>query len=322
MKYLTSALAGAFVCLTWPGSVAAGCGAVSITEMDWASARVVTAVSRFLMREGYGCEVSVVPSATLTALVSIAENGEPDIATEVWSNNAPIYAELEASGKLVTLTDVLSDGGVEGWWIPAYWAEAHPELTTIEGVMANPELVGGRFHNCADGWGCRVFNDNLIRALDLESVGIEIFNHASVETLATSVAAAYADEGPWFGYYWGPSWVLGRYPLVQVRVGAYVPEINACNARADCATPGISAYAPSRVLTAATTGFVEREPDIAALMAKVSFTNERMSGLLAWQQANTSSADETAAHYLATYPDEWSDWLDDHARERLATLLR
>jgi len=38
----------------------AACGEVSITEMDWASAAVVTAVSKFLMEQGYGCEVQVV----------------------------------------------------------------------------------------------------------------------------------------------------------------------------------------------------------------------------------------------------------------------
>ena len=97
---------------------------------------------------------------------------------------------LFGSGKVEELGEVLTPGGVEGWWIPTYLAEEHPELTTIEGIMANPELVDGRFNNCPDGWGCRVTNDNLIRALDLESSGLEVFNHGSGETLATSMASA------------------------------------------------------------------------------------------------------------------------------------
>ena len=35
----------------------ADCGEVSITEMDWASSAVVTAVATFLMEQGYGCSV-------------------------------------------------------------------------------------------------------------------------------------------------------------------------------------------------------------------------------------------------------------------------
>ncbi len=49
-------------------SAAADCGEVSITEMDWASSAVVTYVSKFLMEQGYGCTVQVVPSSTTPAV--------------------------------------------------------------------------------------------------------------------------------------------------------------------------------------------------------------------------------------------------------------
>ena len=123
----------------------AACGKVSITEMNWASASVVTNVAKFLMEQGYGCKVTAVPSDTVPAATSLAEKGEPDIATEMWVNSAPVYQKLEAEGKVKTVGNVLSDGGAEHWLIPKYLAEKHPELKTIEGVLANPKLVGGRF---------------------------------------------------------------------------------------------------------------------------------------------------------------------------------
>ena len=132
----------------------ADCGDVSITEMDWASSAVVTYVSKFLMEQGYGCSVQLVPSSTTPAVASLAETGEPDLVTELWAAYTPAYFDLKEQGKVVELANVLVDGGVEGWWIPQYLADEHPELTTIEGIAANPELVGGRFHDCPDGWGC------------------------------------------------------------------------------------------------------------------------------------------------------------------------
>jgi glycine betaine/proline transport system substrate-binding protein len=122
-------------------SAMAECGEVSITEMDWASSQVVTAVSAFLLQQGLGCDVQKVPSSTVPALTSLAETGEPDILTEVWANSTPSYEPLLAEGKLVEMANVLSDGGVEAWWIPAYLAETNPELTTWEGIMANPVAV-------------------------------------------------------------------------------------------------------------------------------------------------------------------------------------
>ena len=53
--------AAAAVLMTSGSAAYADCGEVSITEMDWASSAVVTAVATFLMEQGYGCSVQKVP---------------------------------------------------------------------------------------------------------------------------------------------------------------------------------------------------------------------------------------------------------------------
>ena len=315
-----AALVGAVLGLS-AGAAVADCGEVSITEMNWDSAAVVTAVSKFLMEQGYGCTVTTVPSSTLPALTSIAETGEPDIATEMWINTAPEYDEIEAEGRIETLADVLSDGGIEAFWVPRYLVDEHPELATMDGILANPELVGGRFHNCPDGWACRVVNDNLAKAWDFEGHGMEVFDHGSGETLTTSVAAANENEEPWFGYYFAPTSVLGKYDMVMVDMGPHVEEAHDCNSKPDCASPGKSAYPSSRVVTGATADFAEREPEVMELMSHVSFTNDQMNEVLAWQEDNAASPDEAAVHFLTSYKDVWGGWLDDAAREKLAPLL-
>ncbi|ETW13785.1 glycine betaine/proline ABC transporter, periplasmic glycine betaine/proline-binding protein [Roseivivax marinus] len=297
------------------------CGEVSITEMNWASGSVVTGVATFLMQQGYGCDVTVVPSSTNPAITSVAESGEPDILTELWVNAAPVYDRLEAEGKVEALTGVLSDGGVEGWWIPDYLLEAHPELATIEGVLENPELVGNRFHNCPDGWACKTVNNNNIRAAGLEEAGIEVFNHGSGETMATSIASAYENEEPWFGYYWAPTSVLGRYPMTRVDVGGYDEEAHDCNSTEDCADPQLSAYPNGKVLTVVTESFAEDEPEVVDMLRNLQFTNDQMNSILAWQQENSATAEEAAVHFLQNYKDTWSSWLNDSARERLSSML-
>ncbi|WP_165856108.1 ABC transporter substrate-binding protein [Marinobacter sp. JSM 1782161] len=298
------------------------CGEVSITQMNWASNEVVTNVAKFLMEQGYGCDVSVVPSDTVPAITSVAENGEPDIVTELWVNSTgKVFDRLESEGKIERLGKVLRPGGVEGWWIPTYLAEEHPELKTIEGVMAHPELVGNRFNNCPDGWGCRVVSDNLIRALDLESSGIEVFNHGSGETLASSMGSAYENQEPWFGYYWGPTVPLGKYDMTKVDMGEYKPEVHEANQTPDAENPGVSAFPAAPVLTAVTTDFKEREPAVADMLSKLHFKTSEMSALLAWKDANSASGEEAAVYFLQNNPDTWSQWLNDSARENLSALL-
>ena len=322
MKFTRNSVAVAALLVASAGAAHAECGEVTITEMDWASSTVVTAVSVFLMEQGYGCDVTIFPSSTNPAITSVAETGRPDILTELWVNTAPGYPELRDSGRVDPLGAVLSDGGQEGWWIPQYLADAHPELTTLEGLLANPELVGGRFHNCPDGWACRVVNDNLIRAVDMEAAGFEVFNHGSGETLATSIAAAYTDGEPWVGYYWAPTSILGQYPMVMIDMGPFDADIHACNASNDCADPAVSPYPTADVLTVVTVDFGDREPDIAEFMSNVSFTNAQMGEILAWQEENSASAEEAAVYFLTSYPDVWSGWINDEARERLAALLQ
>ncbi|MEQ8589358.1 MAG: ABC transporter substrate-binding protein [Thalassobaculaceae bacterium] len=305
-----------------PAAASADCGEVSITEMNWASASVVTNVSKFIMEQGYGCEVTVVPSDTVPAVTSVAENGEPDIVTELWLNSTgDAYARLESQGKIERVAKVLTPGGVEGWWIPTYLAEQHPELKTIEGIMANPALVGSRFNNCPSGWGCRIVNDNLIQALDLEASGIDVFDHGSGETLSTSMAAAYENQEPWFGYYWGPTVPLGKYEMTRVDLGEYKEAVHAANQNADTSDPGVSDFPAAPVLTSVTADFKEREPAIAELMGNVSFETDTMSAVLAWKDENNASAEEAAVYYLTTYKDEWASWLNAEARENLASVL-
>lgn len=298
------------------------CGEISITEMNWASSAIVTSVSSFLMEQGYGCDVTKVPSSTTPALASVSETGKPEIVTELWINGTPAYDELSEAGSITTLTDVLSDGGIEGWWIPTYLVDEHPELATLEGVLANPDLVGNMFHQCPEGWGCKNVNAALAKAVDLEGHGIEVFQHGSGETMATAIASAFENKEPFLGYYWAPTSVLGKYDMTSVDLGPYNEEIHLCNADPDCEEVGVSSYPVGPVKTVVTTTFADDHPDLAELMTNVSFTNAQMGEVLAWQEENNASADEAAVYFLTNYQDTWQSWVDDSAREKLAALLQ
>ena len=318
MKKLTLALT--FGALTAPAIAHADCGEVSVAEMNWASGQIITSITAFLMQQGYGCDVKIVQSATTTAITSLAENNEPDVVPELWVNSAQAYFRLEEEGKVTKAADVFADGGSENWWVPSYLVEEHPELATIEGVLANPDLVGGRFHNCPDGWGCRIANDNLVKAFDFEGHGMEVFDHGSGETLPASMASAYENREPWFGYYWGPTAVLGRYDMVAVDMGPYDAEIHACNQVQDCENPRKSSYPAAPVLTVVTADFAERNPEIFELVSNISFGTQELSNLLAWQQDNSASSEEAAVHFLTSQKDTWINWVNEPAAEKLAAI--
>ncbi len=312
----------ALTMLAAPAMAQDDCGEVSITEMNWASASVVTNVANFIMEQGYGCDVSIVPSDTVPSVTSVAENGEPDIVTELWVNlTGDVYDRLIEEGRVEELGPVLVPGAIDGWWIPTYLAEEHPELTTIEGVLDNPDLVGGMFHNCPEGWGCRVVNDNLLPAFGVADAGIEVFDHGSGETLATSMASAYESEEPWFGYYWAPTSLLGQYDMTKVDLGEYDEQAYSAAQNPDAEDVGRTSFPDAPVATAVTTEFSEQHPDLAEFLSNMSFEVETMNGIVAWMEENSASGEEGAVYFLTNNQDTWSGWINDAARENLSQVL-
>jgi glycine betaine/proline transport system substrate-binding protein len=188
--------------------------------------------------------------------------------------------------------------------------------------MANPAAVGGKFNDCPSGWACDIINNNNLIALNAEAGGLERFQHGSGETLQASIASAYDEKKPWFGYYWAPTAVLGKYPMVQVKVAEYNADAHTCNGDVDCADPKVSSYPRSKVVTAASAAFVEREPAVAELLKNVAFTNAQMGEVLAWRLDNNASYDEAAVYFLTNYKDSWAGWLNDEAKGKLAALLK
>ena len=315
--------------LVTTGVALAECGKVTIGEMNWNSARVIANVEKFILEKGYGCEVELAQTTTVPAMISMVEKGEPDIAAEIWIHSiSESFEQGLAEGRVVSAGNVLSDGGVEAWWIPAYFAEAHPEIRTVRQLMDNAHLFQdpedpskGRFYNCPSGWACKIINTNLFRAYGLSET-FNNFDPGSAEGLAGAIAKAYERQEPWFGYYWAPTAILGKYPMVMVELAAFDPEGHACNNREDCAAPHAGRYPPSEVLAVATRAFAESHPDEFAFLGNISFPNDVMNAVLAWGEDNQSEGNEMAGYFMAKHESLWSSWLPENVADKVKAALK
>jgi len=300
------------------GQAQAACGKVSISDMNWASATLIAHVDAFVLRHGYGCDVETITGDTMPTGTSMVEKGEPDIAPEFWTNNfKAALAKGIAEKRLNVLGDALSDGGEEGFWVPEYLVKKDPSLATIAGVMKNAKMFKhpedpdkGAFMTCPAGWGCQITNGHLYKALKLEAAGFDLVDPGSGAALAGAIAKAYERKQPWFGYYWAPTAVLGKYKMVKVNTGGTDMEhFNTCLTQAECADPKPSMYPPSPVKTLVVQSFVDRVPDGAKYLAKRSYTNALMNGLLAWVKDNQADGETAAAHFLKNHEAIWAKWM-------------
>ena len=322
-------LAGALMAVGLGSAAHAACGKVTIAEMSWASAGVAAHVQDVILSKGYGCQSELVPGNTVPTVTSMTEKSEPDIAPEIWLNSArePIEKAV-AEGRLKIAGEILSDGGDEGWLVPTYVVEKHPELTTLQAVLERRDLFPdkedpgkGRFYTCPSGWACQIINANLYKAFGLEKAGFNLFDPGSGEGLAAAIAKAYERREPIFTYYWAPTSVLGRYPMVKLGGMKHDPESWPCVIDKDCDDPKPNLWPKSVVYTVVTSGFAKAAPEAFQFVSSFSWPNKLVNSLLAWKDDNQATGRETAEYFLKNHESVWTAWVTADAAAKVKAGL-
>jgi glycine betaine/proline transport system substrate-binding protein len=312
-------------------ALAEDCGSVSVAEMNWASAGVAAWVDKIILEAGYGCDVELVTGDTMPTFTSMNEKAEPDMAPELWVNAVKVALDKAVEeDRMVIAAPMLSDGGVEGWWIPKYIADAHPDIKTVEDALAHPELFPapedpsrGAVYNCPAGWNCQISTENLFKAYDAESKGFDLIDTGSAAGLDGSIANAYEREQGWLGYYWAPTSVMGKYEMVALDAG--VPNDkemwDACTSQADCADPKPNAYPVSDVFTVVTKGFAEKAGVAMEYVKTRKWDNQTVGQLLAWKDENQGSNEDTAYYFLTNNKEMWTKWLPEDVAAKVEAEL-
>ncbi len=311
---------------------AADCGKVTVASMNWQSAEVLAEVDRVILSSGYGCEVEIVPGDTMPTLTSMMEKGKPDVAPEAWVN--AVREPLEAAvreGRLHFAARSLQDGGVEGWWIPKYVADAHPGIKTIDDALKRPDLFPapeddgkGAVHNCPSGWNCQLTTGNAFKAWGAADKNFVLVDTGSAAGLDGSIAKAYNRRQGWLGYYWAPTSILGKYEMVKLDAG--VPHdpaaFAACNAKPDCANPQKNDWARAEVFTVVTDRFKQAGGPAVDYLNRRSWGNDTVNQLLAWMSANQATGEDGARHFLQTQPQVWRAWVTPEVAAKVEAAVR
>lgn len=310
----------------------ADCGEVTIASMNWKSAEVSAELDKLILNEGYGCDANIVVGDTVPTIVSMAEKGQPDIAPEAWIDMLPEVVKTEIDkGKLVKAAPILSNGGVNGWWIPKYFADAHPEIKTIQDVLKHPELFPnpenpkqGAVFNGAQGWAGTVATAQLFKAYKGEEAGFKLVDTGSAAGLDGSLINAYERKAGWVGFYWAPSALLGKYAMVKLDHGAPFDKNNwdNCITVSTCPNPKPTAWSSDRVYTLVSDRFAKKaEADVKGYLDKRSWSTDTISALMAWMDENQASGEEGARYFLKNNEALWTQWVSPEAAANIKQSL-
>lgn len=310
---------------------AAECGNVTIASMNWQSAEVAANLDKVILEEGYGCTAEIVSGDTVPTLTSMAEKGEPDIAPEAWVSLQPelVKRGLEG-GKVVAAAKILSDGAIQGWWIPKYIAEAHPDIKTIPDLFKHPELFPapedkskGAVFNGPQGWGGTVVTTQLFKANGGDKANFTLVDTGSAAGLDGSIAKAYEGKQAWVGYYWAPTSLLGKYEMVKLGYGVDydAAEWKRCTSIADCPDPKPNAWPADDVQTLVSKTFADRAGPAMDYLNKRAWTNDTVNKLIAWMTDNQATGEDGAKHFLKENEAQWKEWVSPEVAEKIKASL-
>lgn len=301
---------------------------VVFADLNYGSAQFHTAVASRIVRDGFGCEIDSIPGDTIPLINGVAR-GDADIIMEIWTANpAQAWVDAEADGKTVALGTTFPDA-TEGWFVPTSIVSGAdavaPDLKSVSDLVnytelfADPEEPGdGRFYNCPAGWQCEVVNSKKLIAYGLED-SYTNFRPGTGEALAAAAEAAALRNKPAVFYYWGPTWLLGKYDFTKLDEPAFDKAVWDEMMASDTPTQA-TAYPVSKVIIGGNKEFTEAAPDLTAFLKAYSSTNAATSAALAYMRDNDASPDEAAVHFLKTNTD-WTGWVSADMVDKVKSAL-
>ena len=315
-------------------SAFAKCGDVSMAEMNWASAELMANIDKVILEEGYGCNVELVAGATMPSFTSMNEKGQPDVAAELWINAVrnPLNKAMK-EGRLHSVVEGPITELGEGWWIPPHTRKKHPELKTVLDILKRPDLFPhsedkskGAFVGCPAGWGCQLANNNLFRAFEMEKKGWVLVDPGSAAGLDGSMSKAAERGENWFGYYWAPTALIGKYNMVPLDFGvpfAGKENWDGCIVKAeqDCANPKPSAWTKSEVHTVITDRFKKQGVEAVTYLTKRVVPGPVMNAMLVFMADQQAGGADAAVEFLKKHEAIWSKWVSADAAKKIKKAL-
>ena len=301
---------------------------IIFADLGYDSALFHNAVAQFILEAGYGCATDALPGETIPLINGVAR-GNIDVIMEIWTANpAQAWVDAEAAGTVVPVGSNFPDA-TEGWFVPRYLVEGPdavaPGLLSVADLphyvdlFADPEEPGkGRFYNCPAGQVCEVINSKKLIAYGLDEYYVNF--RASGQALLAVVESSVLQGEPVVFYYYGPSWLLGKYDFYQLDEPAFDQAVwDALNATDNPAEA--TAYPVSNVIIGANTVFAAEAPGIIAFLEAYETTNLTVSQYLAFTRDNDATPQEAAEEFLRDNQDLWAGWVSEEVATRVSAAL-
>ncbi|OEJ30549.1 ABC transporter substrate-binding protein [Streptomyces subrutilus] len=222
---------------TSPYAAAEGAKTVTLSVQSWVGAQANTAVAAYLLEHELGYRVDTVQVDEVPAWDALSQ-GRVDAILEDWGHPEQEKRYVQDK-KTITAGGELGVTGHIGWFVPTYFAEAHPDVTDWKNLDKYADVLrtaesGGK-GQLLDGSPSYVTNDKaLVKNLDLD---FEVVFAGSEAAQITQIRQFAKERKPFLTYWYKPQWLFERVPMTEVKLPEYQEGCDAEPERVACAYP-------------------------------------------------------------------------------------
>ena len=178
---------------------------------------------------------------------------------------------------------------------------------------------------CPAGWNCQLSTNNLFRAFKMEEKGWKLIDPGSAAGLDGAIAKASTRNENWFGYYWTPTSVVGKYGLVKIPFGVDYDDDNWHNCivkpEKECANPKPTSWTKSVVETVVTDNFMNNSVVASDFIKNRTYPGEIMNQMLVFMTDQKATGKDAAFEFLQKHEDVWKKWVSEDAATKIKASL-
>ncbi len=283
-------------------------GHLKMADAGWDSIRLHNAIVGFIAQHAYDLSWEEVPGSTPITYEAL-KMSEIDIYTEIWTDNIPSYKNDVEADALLELS-VNFDDNAQGIYVPTYVIKGDParnieasapDLKWVSDLKAYAHIFfdednpsQGRLYGAIPGWEV----DEIMRQkwlyLGLDDTYV-YFSPGSDAALSAAFTAAYEKGQPIVGYYWEPTWLMGKYDFTLLEDEPYIDQA--------AYEAGQTTFPALPVTVGARPGFDQDYPEFTEFLKHYSTSSALTSAGLAHMQETGANYGEAAKWFIEEYQD-------------------
>lgn len=286
-----------------PYAAAQGAKTVTLSVQSWVGAQANVAVAKYLLEHELGYRVDTVQVDEVPAWDALSQ-GRVDALLEDWGHPEQEQRYVKDK-KTIAPGGELGVTGHIGWFVPTYFAKAHPDVTDWKNLNKYADRLrtaesGGK-GQLLDGSPSYITNDKaLVKNLGLD---YKVVFAGSEAAQITQIKQFAKEKKPFLTYWYKPQWLFEKVPMTEVKLPAYKEGCDADPKKVACAYP----HTPLQKFLNA--DFAEKGGKAAAFLKNFRWTTEAQNDVALMIAEQKLSPEAAAKKWVEENEPTWRAWL-------------